>query len=96
MKRETGFKVEIDRVEDDVAVLVLSDDDEVKFNLPVRYLPEGARDGDHFRVSFKADEKGRDEQKARVNNLLKELTGGGKNEKDDKSEKNDKNDKSDA
>ncbi len=86
MKKETSFKVEIDRIEDGIAVLVLSDDDEVKFNLPVSYLPEGARDGDHLQVSFKVDEKSRDEQKARVSNLLKELTGGDRKDKSDKSD----------
>lgn len=86
MKKEASFKVEIDRVEDDIAVLVLSDDDEVKFNLPVRYLPEGVRDGNHLQVSFKVDAKSRDEQKARVSSLLKELTGGDRNDKKDKSD----------
>ncbi|HKG22860.1 MAG TPA: DUF3006 domain-containing protein [Blastocatellia bacterium] len=85
MKKEVGLKVEIDRVEDGLAVIVLSDDDKVKFNLPVKYLPDGARDGDHLRVTFKLDEKSRGEQKARVSDLLKELTSGDKKEKSDKS-----------
>jgi hypothetical protein len=85
MKKESDFKVEVDRVEDGVAVLVMSDDDTVKLNLPVKYLPKGARDGDHLQVSFKMDEKGRKEQKSRVSDLLKELTSGDKSDKSDKS-----------
>ncbi|HVF90782.1 MAG TPA: DUF3006 domain-containing protein [Blastocatellia bacterium] len=86
MKKEAGFKVEIDRVEGALAVVVLSDDDKVKFNLPVKYLPEGVRDGDHLQVTFKLDEKSRDEQKTRVSDLLKELASGGKKERSDKSD----------
>ncbi|HYP28810.1 MAG TPA: DUF3006 domain-containing protein [Blastocatellia bacterium] len=82
MKKESTVKVEIDRVEDGIAVVVLSDDDEVKFSLPAKYLPEGARDGDHLRLIFKVDERGREETKARVSDLLKELKGG----RDDKSD----------
>jgi len=83
MKKESDFEVEVDRVEDGIAVLVLSDDDKVKFNLPVKYLPEGARDGDHLQVRLKMDERSREEQKTRVSELLKELRGGGKTDKSD-------------
>ena len=37
MKKSIGMVV--DRIEDDLAVLVLSDDDKVKLNLPVDRLP---------------------------------------------------------
>jgi hypothetical protein len=54
-------------------VLVLYDDDRVKFNLPVRYLPEEAREGDHFQMSFVKDELSRETEKKRIDNLLGEL-----------------------
>lgn len=54
-------------------MLVLYDDDQVKFNLPVRYLPEGSRGGDHLQMSFVRDELGRDSEKKRIDNLLGEL-----------------------
>lgn len=65
----------IDRIEGDLAVLVLYDDERVKFNLPVRYLPEGARDGDHLQMSFVKDELSRETEKKRIDNLLEELKG---------------------
>jgi len=65
----------IDRIEGDLAVLVLYDDERVKFNLPVRYLPEGARDGDHLQMSFVKDELSRETEKKRIYNLLEELKG---------------------
>jgi hypothetical protein len=70
-------------VEDGIAVVVLADDDKVKFNLPVKYLPEGARDGDHLQLIFKADEKSREETKSRVSDLLKELKGQDRGDKSD-------------
>ncbi len=75
MKDKTGVKIVIDRIEDDLAVIVLYDDDSVKFNLPVKYLPEDARGGDHFLMRFEADKTSRDAEKKRVEDLLKELTG---------------------
>ena len=52
---------------------MLYDDDRVKFNLPVRYLPDGARDGDHLQMSFVRDELSQESEKKRIDNLLGEL-----------------------
>ncbi len=73
MKPQTSTSVFIDRIEGDLAVLVLHDDDRVKFNLPLRYLPDGVREGDHLLMSLREDEESRDSQKKRVDDLLKEL-----------------------
>jgi hypothetical protein len=73
MKSPASIKVIIDRVEGDVAVLVLYDDDRVKFNLPVSYLPDGTIDGDHFQMSFTKDDLSRESEKKRVDDLLKQL-----------------------
>lgn len=76
MKKRTEFKVVIDRIEGNLAVVVLYDDDSVKFNLPVKFLPEGTRGGDHFQMAFTEDKEGREATKRKVEDLLKELTGG--------------------
>ena len=73
MKSGRSTRVVIDRIEGDLAVLVIYDDDRVKFNLPVRYLPQGAREGDHLQVSFVSDEVSRELERKRVEDLLKEL-----------------------
>lgn len=73
MKSHDSIKVIIDRIEGDLAVLVLYDDDRVKFNLPISYLPEGSRGGDHFQMSFVKDELSRESEKKRIDNLLGEL-----------------------
>ena len=73
MKAEALTKVVIDRVEGDLAVVVLYDDDRVKFNLPLQYLPEGVREGDHLQMSFVKDLSGRESERMRIDELLKDL-----------------------
>lgn len=73
--QEFSLKIVIDRVEDDIATLVLYDDDAVKFNLPAKYLPEGTNGGDHFQLLFKKDEQSRKQMKQEVENLLGDLLG---------------------
>ena len=75
MTDKTSSKVVIDRVEGDLAVIVLSDDDSVQFNLPVKHLPEGVKEGDHLQMTFSVDKESRQAQKQKVADLLKELTG---------------------
>lgn len=75
MTEKISSKVVIDRVEGDMAVVVLFDDDSVKFNLPVKHLPEGVKDGDHLQMTFSVDKESRESQKKKVADLLSELTG---------------------
>ena len=75
MKANYSSKVIIDRIEGDLAVLVLSDDDGVKFNVPVALLPDGAKDGDHLEMSFVTDNASKESEKKRIDNLLAELKG---------------------
>jgi hypothetical protein len=73
MKSPGSIKVIVDRIEGDLAVLVLYDDDRVKFNLPVSYLPDGTSEGDHIQMSFTKDDLSRESEKKRIDNLLGEL-----------------------
>ena len=54
-------------------MLVLYDDDRVKLNIPISYLPEGVRDGDHLQASFRKDDSSRVSEKKRIDDLLTEL-----------------------
>lgn len=76
MAEKQGLKIYIDRIEDGVATLALYDDDRVQFNLPAEYLPEGATDGDYFRLLFRRDPASRAAEKQRADDLLKELLAG--------------------
>jgi hypothetical protein len=75
MKSAIAARVIIDRIEGDLAVLALHEDDGVKFNFPLRLLPEGAREGDHLLVTFAEDEESREVEKKRIGDLLNELKG---------------------
>jgi hypothetical protein len=72
---DSTIKVFIDRIEGDLAVVVLSGDDRVKFNLPVKYLPEGAGEGTHMRLRLKVDEASRKSETDKIAGLLEKLTG---------------------
>ena len=75
MKSASPARVIIDRIEGDLAVLVLYEDDRVKFNMPFRLLPEGAREGDHLLMTFAKDNASRESEKKRIGTLLDELKG---------------------
>jgi phosphoribosylformylglycinamidine cyclo-ligase len=69
-------KLVVDRVEGQLAVLIAQDDSGVSFSLPIRYLPEGTRQGDHIGLEFARDDASRAEQENRIKSLLGELTAG--------------------
>ena len=71
MKKSVAMVV--DRIEDDRAALVLSDDDKVKFSLPVKFLPDGVESGDHLEVTFKIDRERTEEVAGEVEDLLEKL-----------------------
>jgi hypothetical protein len=69
-----NMKIIVDRIEDTIAVLVVSDNDEISFNLPLAYLPAGVKAGDHLDVAIKIDRKSREAAERRTKDLLDELT----------------------
>jgi hypothetical protein len=73
MKSGGSTKVVVDRIEGDLAVLALYEDDRVKFNLPLHYLPKGVREGDHLQMGFAQNEESRESERRRVEDLLKDL-----------------------
>ncbi len=72
MANKTKCNVIIDRLEDDLAVIVMADDDSVKFNLPVTYLPAGTGGGDHLVLTFAPDKPSKDEMRKQIEELLKD------------------------
>jgi len=73
MKSGSSTKVVIDRIEGDLAVLVLYEDDRVRFSFPLHYLPEGVSEGDHLQMSFAQDDESRESEGNRVEDLLSDL-----------------------
>lgn len=71
-----GLRFVVDSVTDGLALFVFHDDDQISFHFPVSLLPEGVREGDHLRLAFSIDAAARAEERARAEELLKELTQG--------------------
>jgi len=67
------MKAVIDRVEGELAVLLLGDKGEFKLNLPLSQLPAGCREGDVLNVSFERDVVGTEQAKERVSGLMDKL-----------------------
>ena len=69
-----GIHAVIDRIEDnDMAVILLGDDEKKRIDLPVAFLPEGASDGDHLRINITLDKDSRRAAEEKVKNLQDEL-----------------------
>jgi hypothetical protein len=67
------MKATIDRIEGQLAVLLIEDKGEVKLNVPVSLLPEGSKESDILDISIIRDEKATDEAKKRVSTLIDKL-----------------------
>ena len=64
----------IDRIEDnDMAVILLGDDEKEQIDLPISFLPEDASDGDHLRINITLDKDSRRAAEEKVGNLQDEL-----------------------
>ena len=69
-----GLPVFIDRIEEDWAVIVLNDHDEIQFDLPLKYLPPGVKEGDHLTLNFQLDAASAEAARQRIAEMKKELT----------------------
>lgn len=68
------MKVEIDRIEDSIAVLVIRKDPrEQIIHLPVLLLPPGSREGDILTLTLERDTAATAAAKERVAGLVKKL-----------------------
>jgi hypothetical protein len=64
----------IDRIEDnDMAVILLGDDEKERIDLPISFLPKDASDGDHLRINITLDKESRAAAEEKVKNLQDEL-----------------------
>lgn len=64
----------IDRIEDnDVAVILVGEDEKTKVEIPASLLPRGASDGDHLRITIKIDRASRTAAEDRIKKLQDQL-----------------------
>jgi hypothetical protein len=67
------MKAVIDRVEGDLAVVLVGEKGEFKLNLPLSLLPEGCKEGDVLNISIERDSAATDQSKERVTDLMEKL-----------------------
>jgi hypothetical protein len=68
-----SFKVTLDRIEENIAVLLVSDEEKIKINIPIILLPSGSKEGDILDIAITRDVQGTDAAKKRVSALLEKL-----------------------
>jgi hypothetical protein len=66
----------IDRFEGDLAVLLVGDEEYV-LQVPRRFLPPGAREGDVLVLRWKVDRQETEARRERVRRLIEEMRQGG-------------------
>ncbi|WP_205804455.1 DUF3006 domain-containing protein [Methanolobus halotolerans] len=69
----SNFKVSLDRVEEDIAVLLVRDDESIKIDIPLPLLPSGCKEGDILDINIERDEKETEDAKKRVSSLIEKL-----------------------
>ncbi|MFB3765030.1 MAG: DUF3006 domain-containing protein [Methanotrichaceae archaeon] len=63
----------MDRLEGNMAVLLIRDDESIKFNMPTALLPEGIQEGDILEISIIKDAQATEDAKARVSGRIERL-----------------------
>lgn len=67
------MKVTVDRIENDIAVMLIRSDEKHSLEIPIKYLPDKINEGDILNLSFEKMEKETKEAEKRVGDLLNKL-----------------------
>lgn len=68
-----SFKITLDRIEENIAVLLVRDEEKIKINIPLCLLPLESREGDILDVTISRNIKETETAKERVSNLLEKF-----------------------
>jgi hypothetical protein len=68
-----SFKVTLDRIEENIAVLLVRDEEIVKINIPLFLLPAESKEGDILDIVITKDVQDTEASKERVSSLLEKL-----------------------
>jgi hypothetical protein len=74
------FVANVDRIEEKIAVIILGDDDKVRLDLPLKYLPKGIKEGDHLRIGIELAPEETEGARKRIKKLQQELMDGDNSE----------------
>jgi hypothetical protein len=53
-----SFKVTLDRIEENIAVLLVRDEEKFKINIPIILFPSGSKEGDILDIAITRDVQG--------------------------------------
>ena len=67
------MKAVIDRIEGDLAVVLVGEKGEIKLNIPLSLLPEGCKEGEVLNISIERDPEATAQAKERVTGLMDKL-----------------------
>ena len=73
MQDESTFRVSLDRVEEGLAVLLIREDESIRFTLPRSLRPADAREGDILDVTVRRDTAATKEARRRVAERIERL-----------------------
>jgi len=68
-----NFKVTLDRIEENIAVLLVRDEESVRINIPLCLLPPESREGDILDITIARNVQETEDAKERVSNLIEKL-----------------------
>jgi len=68
-----SFKVTLDRIEENIAVLLVRDEEKIKINIPLCLLPPESREGDILDIAITRDVQETEATKERVSSLIEKL-----------------------
>ena len=68
-----NFKVTLDRIEENIAVLLVRDEESVRINIPLCLLSPESREGDILDITIAKDKQETEDAKERVSNLIEKL-----------------------
>ncbi len=68
-----SFKVTFDRIEENIAVLLLRDEENIKINIPLFLLPDQTKEGEILDITITRNKKETEEARNRVSALLEKL-----------------------
>lgn len=74
------MKATLDRIEGNMAVLLIQDGETIKVDVPLVLLPEGCGEGDILAITIKRDDSATMNAKERSKNLIEKLKRKGQDE----------------
>lgn len=74
-KRATQIPATLDRIEGDMGVVYLGEDEAHKIDIPLQYLPPGIKGGASLKITIEEDKEGQQAIKDRILKLQKGLLG---------------------